>query len=256
MRPGPAGQPNPASSTAAVVPPARSLSVSDTSSHTLVANRDCPFVAQAATWPLLPLRSATASEQQSPNVPLLPLTWPSVRDWRKREIASDCAACRVGRVRRLTSVARLVLSGSVAAALVLATSERLASGGRVELGRGALAGVVRAFRAFRDPARRPPHAAAWSKLERGDSRPRSRRASNGATGVVGSAQAPAAAARVRVNSSFTARHGPRSARRRALACAARHGDNGDVASRGARPERQRPAVGTLTWRGTAWRSRQ
>jgi len=38
-------------------------------------------------------------------------------------------------------------AGGAAAALVLATSERLASTGRVELGCGALAGVVLAIRA-------------------------------------------------------------------------------------------------------------
>jgi hypothetical protein len=38
------------------------------------------FVAQAATWPSLPLRSATASEQQSTSAPGRRLTWPPVRE--------------------------------------------------------------------------------------------------------------------------------------------------------------------------------
>ena len=37
------------------------------------------FVAHAATWPSLPLWSATTSEQQSTSAPGVPLTWPPVR---------------------------------------------------------------------------------------------------------------------------------------------------------------------------------
>jgi hypothetical protein len=38
------------------------------------------IVAHAATWPSLPLRSATASEQQSTSAPGRRLTWPPVRE--------------------------------------------------------------------------------------------------------------------------------------------------------------------------------
>jgi hypothetical protein len=44
------------------------------------AGRECCFVAHAASWPSLPLRSATASEQQSTSAPRRRLTWPPVRE--------------------------------------------------------------------------------------------------------------------------------------------------------------------------------
>jgi hypothetical protein len=46
-------------------------------------------VAHAATWPSLPLRSATASEQQSTSAPLLPLTWAPVRESGSVALATE-----------------------------------------------------------------------------------------------------------------------------------------------------------------------
>jgi hypothetical protein len=52
---------------------------------------DCPFVAHAATWRALPLRSAAASEQQSMSAPGLALTWPPVRETSTDVVGSSVA---------------------------------------------------------------------------------------------------------------------------------------------------------------------
>jgi hypothetical protein len=64
------------------------------------AGRECCFVAQAATWPSLPLRSATASEQQSTSAPGRRLTWPPVRKTSSDAVGSSAAGTAQEQQRR------------------------------------------------------------------------------------------------------------------------------------------------------------
>lgn len=63
-------------------PPSATSSIAPIPTRGLAVSAICggsSFLAHAATWPSLPLRSATASEQQPTSARALPLRWPLVR---------------------------------------------------------------------------------------------------------------------------------------------------------------------------------